>query len=250
MEDLRLFIANLIGILGPHYDHKVCPAHDLSHSKEMIRLARKIKAIPAYKTLDPDEFEVACIMHSTDRSNTLREVIGFKKGMPFGEFKTTWANYLRTLLATSPFDDVARERIIDAILQHAKKDDEPGDSVLLTALRIADKVVRFNSIGVMAIAANHRDNQFYDENNPFNYDSTEETKLKSVYNDYCRVLEWFKMLVCDAARNLIPLKQLKRYVEFMRWAGEDIAEITGVPNEVENDIKKALGKYYHLVSQE
>jgi hypothetical protein len=250
MNDLRKYIANLTGILVPHYDHKVCPAHDLSHSKEMIQLGRKIKAIPAYKTLDPDEFEVACIMHSTDRSITLREIIGFKKGMPFGEFKTTWSNYLKTLLNNSPFDDVARERIIDAILQHSKKYDDPGDSVLLTALRIADKVVRFNSIGIMAIAANHRDNQFYDENNPFNYDSTEETKLKSVYNDFCRVLEWYGLLPSDATRNLIPLEKLKRYVQFMRWAGEDIAEITGKINEVENNIEKAMGPYYYLVKRD
>jgi hypothetical protein len=250
MEKFQAFVAFLKITLNYHYNHRVCPAHDMNHSREMILLGRKIKALSLYKTLDLDEFEVACWIHSTDRSGTLRETIGFKNGMPMPEYLEKWKAFLTQLLADSPFDYNARDRIIDAVLQHAKKDDESKDSVLLTSLRIADKVVRFSTIGISSISANHRDNAFYDVKNPFNYDSTEETKLKSVYNDFCRVLEWYKMLPSDQARSLISIDDLKFQVLFQRRMGAQIAEIAEKKNEVENDIMKALGKYYELVKED
>jgi hypothetical protein len=251
MEAYKLhtdYVSYLYEILAVHYDHRVCPAHDLDHSREMIRMARQIKAIQHCKTLDLEEFEVACIIHSTDRSMTLRELMGLKSETPFKEMLDRWKSYLTKLLSLSPFDDTSRERIIDAVLQHPKKqDDLEHDSVLLTALRIADKVVRFGPLGILSMAANHRDNPLYDRNQPFNYTSSVENKLKSVYNDFCRVLEWYGMLPFDEARTLIPMEYLLYQINFMRKLGKQIAEITEKANESENDIIKALGKYYETV---
>ena len=245
------FCSSLISQLKYHYENRVCPAHDLSHSKEMILFGPRIKAIALCQKLNLDEFEVACLIHSTDRSSTLRDIIGFKNGMPPLEFKEKWSDFLYFLLKPGPFDQEAQDRIVNAILHHAKKDDDlKHDSVLLTALRIADKVVRFGALGVWSISANHRDKPMYQQDFPFNYTSTVESKLTSVYNDLCRVLEWYGMLPSDEARALITRENLDFQITFHRAIGKQISEITGIRNDSEDDIKKAMGQYYDRVKIE
>jgi hypothetical protein len=217
--------------------------NDWLHCDRMEKWGCKIAGIeglPGQCRLDfnMQEYEVACWLHNIDA--------GVEGKKPFDSVEPE----LRRLLAESPFDDTARERIIDAVRKHSKLKDEPGDSYLLTALRIADKLDRLGeaTMGIIA-ACSMRGIQVmaYDPAHPFGYTSTVEGKLKSIYNDFMRQLEWYGMLPSDEARGLVPLTSMRFYVEFVRRFAVFIVNHHGGKNLVEKDLIQALGKYHRVI---
>lgn len=244
---MRAFLRILETTLTACYLPPATPGgYDLNHVNEMLRLGEKIKALPRYHDLDLDEYTAAVWLHNTDRPDAL------KKELRVGEdgWKERWRLCVQSLLTGSPFDVATRERIVNAVLEHSKKDDEPGDSTLLTALRIADKIVRLGPLGMMGQPANRgRFQMFYDPTAPFVYGSTEDDKLRAVWNDYFRVLEWIPMLLKRALNpaelwTFIDKEDVREQVHYIRGVGRMIAKTTGVENHVEDCIKKALGSYY------
>lgn len=254
----------------PYTPSNIAGGHDFTHVKRMILLGLRIAATGKLD-FDMGEFEAAAWLHNLDRTRSLKDRIKAR-----GE---EWAKlhleeYLRLdpdeddrerlihskgvemtcfdRLRGGPFDGEAQARIVDAVMQHNKKDDDlERDSTLLTAIRIADKLDRFGALGVLASAAfRGSDLLAYDPDQPFDYLSTVEGKLKSLYNDLFRILEWYGMLPYDWAREMVVLKRMDFFVNFIRTLGEEIAEATGKPNWSEGDIKKALGQYYDQVAIE
>jgi HD superfamily phosphodiesterase len=216
----------------PYTPPQIDGGHEFIHVERMIALAARISKI---LTFDMNEFRAAAWLHNLDRCPV------FKPDIEQHGLRGVCLN----ILAESPFSEEARERIGDTVLEHNKKEDEPGDSTLLTALRIADKLDRFGPLGILAAAAHQGPRLLaYDPERPFLYDSTEEGKLKSIYNNLFRILEWVTMLPSDEARDLINPRRMRFYIAFLRELGAEIAEVTGKPNEVEVDIKKALGSFY------
>ncbi|OGG37499.1 hypothetical protein A2110_02850 [Candidatus Jorgensenbacteria bacterium GWA1_54_12] len=240
------FVRMLARKLTPFYlppktpdDVKLYPnaAHGLVHITGMLALEPRLQGVqgidgPLY--FDPYEFQTAVWFHNADRSLALERALGVK-----GEGEICAA-----LLKGSPFDLRARERITDAMRQHAKKDDEPGDSPLLTALRIADKVDRFSATGIWSSASHLWYLEPYDRKNPFAYGSTSERGLTSQYGGLFRGLEWVRMLPSDEARKLIDPMGIRLFIEFIRYLGEEMARHLGVPNRAEDNIREALGPYY------
>lgn len=246
-DPYKEFLDQLIQSLTPHYTPPFTPGgYDLNHIREMLRLGPQIAAISRYSNLDLREFEVAVWLHNTDRPNIFREM--FEVGQP--GWKSMWEGWLYGELASCRvFDQHAKQRIIDAVVQHSKRNDEDDDSVLLTSLRIADKVVRFGPLGMMGQPANRgRDCMFYDPENPFSYlteddGATKESRIHYVLTDYFRVLEWYAMLPCDEARALINPVYLTIQLTYLIGLGRQIAEVTGKEDQMYECLHKALGPY-------
>ncbi|HVV15517.1 MAG TPA: hypothetical protein VHD55_03915 [Candidatus Paceibacterota bacterium] len=253
LSTFKTYLETLQAQLIPSYTPPATPGgYDVNHVLEMAALGPSIKALPRYKTLDMEEFVTAVWLHNSDRPDSMVNFL-HNKDYPRGDDgwkNDNWKPYLQKLLADSPFDDEARNRIIDAVLEHSKKDDEEGDSVLLTALRIADKVVRFGPLGMMGQPANRgRTQMFYDPEEPFVYGSTAEDKLRAVWNDYFRVLEWLTMLLKralteDELWSLVDKADIADEVHYIRGVGRQIARVTGGENKVEECVQKALGDLY------
>ncbi len=189
-----------------------------------------------------DEYVAAVWLHNVDRNPETKTRIQ-RTGISLGAICLGF-------LLDSPFEEETKIRIVDAVLQHPKKDDDPSDSTLLTALRIADKLDRMGPLGIMASAA-FRGNDLlpYDPQYPFGYSSTDEGKLRSCYNDLFRILEWYGMLPSEKARALVNHGRLLFFVNYIRELGNEIAEATGDANRVEDDIRQALGNYYWKVTR-
>jgi len=104
-------------------------------------------------------------------------------------------------------------------------------------------------LGLLGAAASYgRELPLYDQNNPFSYISTAEGEIKSIYGYWFRVFEWYVMLPSDEARKLAEKPhRLPARIAAMRQLAEEISLITGVPNAVEGDFKKAFGKYYEYL---
>lgn len=225
------FIASLEKGLKHRYTPPNVPSgHDFTHVQRLIVLGDKITFI----RFDLNEYRAVCWLHNLDRCQdvALDEVVQLTSG----------------LLQGSPFSGVAQERICDAVVQHSKKDDEPGDSTLLTAFRVADKVDRFSPSGLMATASLYGHKfLLYNPDKPFGFGSTEECLLKTIYDDHFRCLEWYAMLPCDEARRLIVPNWLRLRLEFLRCLGQEIAATYVVENKVEGDIRRALGSFYEEV---
>jgi len=251
---------------GPYTPPLIRGGHEFLH---VDRLVHASFAIRKHLQFDIHEFEAAALLHNLDRAMSFRDRIeAFGREwakMNQAYFETIICDELdirafvrirglellcREMLFDGPFDQDAIDRIVDVVMKHNKKDDDlMDDSPLLAALRIADKLDRFGALGVVA-SASFRGGELmaYDPDHPFGYDSTAEGKLKSCYNDLFRVLEWYGMLPYDWARELIPIRNLRFFILFIRQLGEEIAEATGKPNEVEADIAKALGPFYKTVA--
>ncbi len=232
---MQAFLDHLENTLTPEYiPPKVFGGHDFTHVKQLISLAKN--RIYRVVFFNMDEFEAAAWLHNLDRAAGFQNRISIE-GL---------GSVCRLLLENSPFGNEICERIVKAVCEHSKKDDEPGDSSLLVALRIADKIDRFSPSGILAIAA-HSGMSYaaYDPKHPFGYTSTEEGKLRSTYNNFFRVLEWYGMLPSDQARALIHTQDLWLFVSFLRRFGEEISRHTGVSCTVEEDIQKALGDHYN-----
>jgi len=234
------FLTYLEDQLRPRY---ALPAgvggHDVTHVERMVAMEPKIATILDF---DPDEYVVAAWLHNIDRNPETKKRIK--------EEHISIQELCHEFLVSSPFDGDARVRIVNAVVQHPKKDDDPGDSTLLTALRIADKIDRMGPLGVIASTA-FRGSELppYDTKHPFGYSSTVEGKLRSIYNDLFRILEWYGMLPSEKARALVNRERLLFFVNYIRELGAEIAETTRLPNRVEDDIRRALGDHYWDVTR-
>lgn len=237
-----------VDLLRHYTPPNVNPSYSWNHVNEMLRFGPLIKELRSHSGFNLTEFEVAVLLHNTDRSATLRQAMGITEATNADNFKIAWRKLLEIFLEQSLFTQAEKVRIINAVLQHSKKHDEPSDSALLTALRIADKVVRFGPLGMMGQVANNRGHLFYDSSRPFGYEDTVETSLTTVYHDHMRVLEWYGMLPSDEARGLIKGSWLRAQIISLRGLGEQIAFYTGATNTVEEDIRKALGRHYEDVA--
>jgi hypothetical protein len=233
-QEIKDFVEGLSSTLEFEYSAPRTPGgHDADHIKRMLRMESKIASVLDF---DPWEYRVAVWLHNLDRIEAFRAPLK-QKGV-FGYVE-------RVVLEGSPFSPAARARIAYAVSRHAKKDDEPGDSSLLTALRIADKLDRLGPLGILSAAAfRGGELPLYDARSPFGYASTAEERLKSVYNDFFRVLEWVGMLPSDAARSLINREHLAAYVAFLRALGKELSDRLEVEDRVEDDIRRALGSYH------
>ncbi len=203
--------------------------HDLIHVCAIEKLGLRIAQ---FLSFDPEEYRVASWLHNLDRCFALQPEIQRAGGLK---------QYLGAILGRSPFNEASRNRIVDAILQHSKRLDEPADSSLLTALRIADRVERFTPLNIIASAA-HRGHELplYDRSQPFGF----RTMRPCVFKFFFWNLEWVGMLPSDEARALINPAYLRFFLDFLRLLGRDIAEREGIENRVEEDLKAALGAYY------
>ncbi|OGG45179.1 hypothetical protein A2673_03760 [Candidatus Kaiserbacteria bacterium RIFCSPHIGHO2_01_FULL_50_13] len=246
-HDFDSFITGLKEKLTPLYTMPNSSAgHDVWHVMRVAGFGKRIRKC-CNLTFDSNEFEVAVWLHNIDRVQPYADRISALKnsGHSFKEALGVVAESFFT--EEHPFSADAVARIIDVVVQHNKKDDEPGDSHVLTALRIADKLDRLNPLGIMSAAA-FRGLHVppYDTERPLGYGTTVEGRMKSVYDDFFRVLEWVNMLPSDRARSLINKKDLRAFIDFVRALGAQLARECKVENTVEDDIKKALGTYYPI----
>lgn len=220
---------------------RVTAGHDWPHCDRMAQWGPKIlgiQGLPEQGRLrfDMDEYVTGCWLHNYDR------VAGVEGGNVEGD--------LRALLCDSPFATERREGIIADMKAHPKFMDEPRDDHRLTALRIADKLDRLDdsTLGIMvACAFNGTRLLFYDPANPFHCASTAERALKSLYNDFTRQLEWYKMLPSDEARGLVNMESLRFYITFVRRFAAAVTRHLNCENLVEDDIRQAFGPYYPRV---
>ncbi len=259
------YLSSLIEKLKPGYAPRAMGTggHDFTHVERLIAIGKTIRGKTKID-FDWNEFVTAVWLHNLDRAPAFRKDIE--------RYGKTWALanedslreygadnedvkafvrarglefYCYELLEPSPFGPEARERIVKAVMEHPKFKDEPGNSTLLTALRIADKVDRMGPLGIMASGAfRGKDVLPYDSEHPFGYGSTEEGRMKTLYDDLFRVMEWFGMLPSDEARSVVNERYFWFFISYVRMLGEEIAERTGTHNTVELDIQRALGGYY------
>lgn len=225
------FFENLVRKLEPLYcASHVLGGHTVLHVRGVGRLGEKI--LPNMPDVDPMEYRVTAWLHNLDRCLAIKEQIRDAGGL---------TEYLRVVLSESPFDQAGRERIIDAVLQHSKKEDDLAkDSPLLTAIRIADKLDRFTPFNMMAGPAHRSDLPHYDADQPFGYQTNKPCHLKFFFWN----LEWYGMLPYDWARELVDEEYFHSFLTFIRTVGRDIAERHGIENKIEEDIRTALGPYY------
>ena len=211
-----------------------CGGHERTHPIRMdLMLSEMAELVPGFA---PWEYRDGVWLHTLDR-------------VP--EFTASFEASVRTLLARSPHDRAARERIVQAVLEHSKKDDGPDDTPLLKALRLADKWDRVGAIGIFCGAA-FRGAQLlpYDPEEPFGWSDTSEGGMKTLYHDFFRILEWYPQF--PLIRELVRRHphRLERLLSFIRAFGSEIAERHGVANLVERDLAHVLGSHYATWSPE
>ncbi|MBI2476222.1 MAG: HD domain-containing protein [Candidatus Taylorbacteria bacterium] len=225
------YYESLVAKLAPLYrPPHVIGGHTEVHVRGVEKLGEKI--LPRMREVDPAEYRVAAWLHNLDRCLALEAEIASSGG---------FASHLQWFLQDSPFDGAGRERIIDAVLQHGKKDDDPmNDSPLLTAIRIADKLDRLTPLNIMAGPTGRSDLPSYDADQPFGYQTNKPCHLKFfLWN-----VEWYGMLPYDWARELVDKNFFRLFLSFLRELGHDIAERHGIENRIEDDIRTALGRHY------
>ncbi len=229
------FLAELKRKLEPLYATAVVGGvcHDTDHVRRVMAFGPKIARATGLR-FDLEEFEAAVWLHNLDKIPSVLHALKV----------TSLRVLLASLLGGSDFSRDAQERIVDAALRHSKKDDEPGDSALLTALRIADKLDSLGPIGIARSVSGRMTLPLYDRQNPFGFGSTSDERMKTVYDDFFRIIEWVGMLPSDAARGLIDKQDFRANVDFLRAFGRELGARLGVDNRVEQDIKRALGPYY------
>ncbi|MDO8483134.1 MAG: hypothetical protein Q7S86_04950 [bacterium] len=226
------FYDGLVDKLDPLYRAPhVFGGHDVVHVRGVERLGDKI--LPNMLTVDTLEYRVTAWLHNIDRCIALKDEVAAAGGLQ---------GYLQTLLSdTLLFDEAGKRRIIDAVLQHGKKNDDPAsDSQLLTAVRIADKLDRLTPLNIMSGPAHRNDLPHYDVNQPFGYRTNKPCHLKFYFWN----VEWYGMLPYDWARELVDKDFFRQFLTFLRELGRDIADRYGIENEIEKDLRAALGPYY------
>lgn len=190
-----------------------------------------------FPAVHPNEFVTAVWLHNVDRTP------GFRAAIATESIRTV----LLKLLQGSPFDTEARERIVSAAdpKNHGRRDDDPADTLLLGALRLADKWDRIGPLGVIGGPAFRGSRMLpYDPGNPFGYEDTAEHGMKTLYHDFFRILEWVRdfPLVRELC-NEHP-HRLRFFLAYVRAFGAEVAERHDIENRVEEDIEKAMGFFY------
>lgn len=225
--------------------------YDYNHVAEMTGLYDKFtKSVPRTAVVTRFVYMVTVLLHNTDRPDALKAQLG----IPSEGWKKRWEEYLRERLADFPGDGSKREEIIYAILQHSKRDDAPEDPILLTMLRVADKIVRFGALGIKGQAANRgRTAMFYNPVNPYQYadPGVDLAKIEDGMNvavDELRVTEWTGMIP-EFMMAMMPWHKVARTVQIIRWTGAEIAEQLGIEDRTEDCLRKALGVHYARFSQ-
>ncbi len=240
--------------------------HDITHVRRLISLEPRIREKTGLE-FDHEEFVAAVWLHNLDRAPMFRDDIETRGRAwaqkcseclpdtdgPIHDEEDIKAFvkvrgleiFCRELLEWNGFNEDARDRIVDTVMHHSKFADDPDDSSLLAALRIADKVDRMGPLGLMA-SASFRGSYVspYDEEYPFGYGSTEEGRMKTLYDDLFRIMEWYGMLPSDKAREVVNKEYFSLFIMYVRMLGREIAERTGTEDNVLADIKRALGPHY------
>lgn len=228
------YLASLSARLTPFYQPKVMGVggHDVTHVLRMLGMEEEIAELLDFDTY---EYRTAVWLHNTDHSPQLLE------SFPGASLEAV----LRKLLEPSPLDDVTRSHITNAVLEHGKRDDGPNDSVLLQALRLADRWDRIGPFGIIGGPAFRGGRLLpYDPADPFGYDSTAEGRMKTLYDDFFRILEWYPQF--PLIRRLVEShpERMRVFLDFVRAFGSELAERHHIRSLVEADIKRALGPYY------
>lgn len=226
------YYTKLINQLEPLYQPQVMGTggHDINHIRRMLEMEQEILEFLDFDSL---EYKTVVWLHNVDRSSLQNSEV-------------TLESVLQKLLVLSPFNDLARKRIISAVVEHSKKDDEPMDTTLLQALRLADKWDRIGSIGIIDMAAFRGLSILsYNSSDPFGYDSTAEGQMKTLYQSFFRVLEWYADFPLIRHLSKKHPERIQFLLDFIRAFGFEVAQCHGVENKVETDIKKALGIYYN-----
>ncbi|HLD34959.1 MAG TPA: hypothetical protein VJB62_03795 [Patescibacteria group bacterium] len=236
------YLAMLKKTLTPLYTPPaIAGGHDLTHVLRMECLFYRLAGF-IYDQLSgiiqQAEYITAVWLHNIDRSKLV------KKPSP-QETKIACDDLLRA----SPFSADSKDRIIDAVLQHAKWDDDPDDSFLLQALRLADKTDRIGVVGVICGAAFRGSIMLpYDPANPFKYQRLTEDDMRTLFQDYWRILEWWPKY--PILRAFVGSQPLKEFLTFVRMYAAHIARMHEIPNTVEKNISQALGDCYEQFSLE
>lgn len=228
-------LETLKGQLSPLYTQPIATGgHDLPH---VVRVA---EMYPQIRFLVPDVnetlYQIAAWLHNIDRVPHLQKGAIRLRGL-----KAVLYEYL------NPSDLTAEDKsfVVDAVLQHSKKKDEPDDSPLLRALRIADKWSRIDVLGITSgIAWLGGELPLYHIEKPFVYGSTAEGEWKTHYGNFFRIIEWYAMykdIRKLVARNPYGFREI---LFFVRAWGRAIAAAHNVTNTVEEDLRKCLGDYY------
>lgn len=226
------YLAGLSGRLIPLYHPKVMGmgGHDVMH---ILRLVAMESEIAEYLSFNHYEYQTAVWLHNADRSPSL---VG----------RRSLEKVLYGLLEPSPFNNLARSRIVTAVLEHGKKEDSPNDSTLLQALRLADKWDRIGALGVVDVVA-FRGGYLpsYDPADPFGRsDQTTEGQIKTIYQGFFRILEWYAEFPLIRRLTKKHPGRMRLFLDFIRAFGSEVAERHTTQNHVEEDVKKALGLYY------
>lgn len=144
----------LIKTLLPIYEmHLVDGPHDANHPYRMMQIGKELKGCLSFCY---QEFVATAWLHNLDRAKTL-----YSQLSAMG-FTAVCYKYLDG----SPFETDTRERIVGAVIHHAKLDG-PDDSSLLTALRSADRLDWLGPIGIAAASYAWTAHGLYSGVNPF-----------------------------------------------------------------------------------
>lgn len=209
--------------------------HGPDHHQRMQNMYDEISnLIPG---VDEKEYLAAVWLHSLDRHESVKKLS--KEELSF---------LLNVLLACSGFSETSsRQRIVSAVLEHSKFMDDPDDSPLLQALRLADKWDRIGALGVFSgLMWLGMRMPLYKAKKPFGYGSTAEGGhgYQTNYENFYRVLEWYKLF--PLIRELVRRhpRRLWNFLDALRAFAEEVSEAHGVPNTVEYDIHRCLGEFY------
>ncbi len=210
-------------------------AHDLPHVVRVAEMYPEIRDLAP--GVDETVYQITAWLHNVDRCPAYHELIS-SAGL---------TSTLFSFLGDSELTSSENARIVQAVFAHGKKDDEPGDSMLLKALRIADKWSRFDVIGITSgIAWKGNELPLYRVENPFVYGPTAEGEWKTHYGNFFRVLEWYAMSA--DIRELVRRRPegFREMLFFVRAWARAVSAAHRVANTVEEDLVKCLGPYYGL----
>lgn len=231
-----MYIKNLQAQLTPLYEANGC--HDLTHVLRMERMYEEIASL--ISGLDQAKFIITVWLHNLDRTKEMsREKL---KGMLLG------------YLSESGLGPADQNDIITAILGHSKFRDDPDDSPLMQALRLADKWDRIGvQGGISAFQWLGCKMPAYVPGHIFGYGSTAEGDLNkggkggytTLYQNFYRLMEWYTLfpMVQELVRR--HPERFWTFLNLLRSYAAEIAEAHGVANEVEADIEKCLGSLYN-----
>lgn len=210
--------------------------HDLPHVIRVAEMYPKIRDL--VPDVDETVYQIAAWLRNIDRCPPLQHGAIRLKGLP---------QVLYDYLDEGELSPEDKATIVDAVMQHSKKDDGPRDSQLLKAIRIADKWSRIDVMGITSgIAWLGGELPLYHIEKPFVYGSTAEGGWKTHYGNFFRIIEWYRLY--PEIRELVR-RQPQGFTEvlfFVRAWGRAVASAHKVPNTAEDDIEKCLGPYYEM----